>query len=124
MQVAQAEQNSLELSLQNGNYAEELQIEIKRLDSELQTLNYDEQTHALVRGEVNNLRWAEIKQSKIEDARKRQARLDEQKPQLLQEIDDLRTSLEKLHINSPIQQQIDNINRQIQELNYDRTIHQ
>ena len=124
LQVTQEERDRLELALQNGSYARELKTEIERLAGELQTLNYDEQTHALVRGEVNSLRWAEIKQAKIEDAKKRQAKLDAQKPQLLQEIGDLQTSLEKLHINSAIQQQIDSIDRQIQELGYDRTTHQ
>ncbi|MBE9047801.1 exonuclease subunit SbcC [Pleurocapsales cyanobacterium LEGE 10410] len=124
LQETQEEKDSLELSLQNGNYAQELQLEIEQLAQELQTLNYDEQTHALVRGEVNSLRWAEIKQAKIEDAKKRQAKLDEQKPQLLQEINDLQTRLEKLHVDSPIQQQINSIERQIQELGYDRTTHQ
>ncbi len=124
LQVTQEEKDSLELSLQNGNYAEGIQTEIKRLEEELKTLKYDEQTHALVRGEVNNLRWAEIKQAKIEDAKKRQAKLDRQKPQLLKEMNDLQTTLEKLHINSQLQQQINTIDRQIQELGYDRTIHQ
>jgi DNA repair protein SbcC/Rad50 len=124
LQTIEEEKNSLELSLQNGNYAEELQTEIKRLLGELKTLNYDEQTHALVRGEVNNLRWAEIKQSKIEDAKKRQEKLDQQKPQLLKEISDSQTSLEKLYLNSLLQQQINTIDRTIQELGYDRTIHQ
>ena len=124
LQVTQEERDRLELALQNGSYAGELKTEIERLAGELQTLNYDEQTHALVRGEVNSLRWAEIKQAKIEDAKKRQAKLDAQKPQLLQEIGNLQTSLEKLHINSEIQQQIDSIDRQIKELGYDRTTHQ
>lgn len=124
LQVIQAEKNNLELSLENGNYAEDLQAEIQQLDGELKTLNYDEQTHALVRGEVKSLRWAEIKQAKIEDAKKRQAKLDEQKPDLLQRINDLQTSLEKLHINSPTQQQINSLNQQIQDLGYDRTTHQ
>ena len=124
LQVTQEERDMLERSLQNGSYAEDLQTEIERLAGELQTLNYDEQTHALVRGEVNSLRWAEIKQAKIEDAKKRQAKLDEQKPKLLKEIADLQTKLEKLHINSPVQQQIDECDRRINELGYDRTTHQ
>lgn len=124
LQIAQGEKDNLERSLQSGTYAQELQEEIKRVSGELQTLNYDEQTHALVRGEVNSLRWAEIKQAKIDDARKRQGKLDEQKPQLVQEISDLQTSLEKLQINSEIQQQINSIEGQIKELNYDRTQHQ
>ncbi|MBW4537086.1 MAG: exonuclease subunit SbcC [Pleurocapsa minor HA4230-MV1] len=124
LRVTQEERDNLERSLQSGHYAEELQAEIKRLTEELATLNYDEQTHALVRGEVNSLRWAEIKQAKMEDAKKRQAKLDEQKPQLLREISDLQTKLEKLHINSPIQQQINTLDRQITDLGYDRTTHQ
>ena len=124
LQVTQSERDLLERSLATGSYAEELQTEIKRLAGELQTLNYDEQTHALVRGEVNSLRWAEIKQAKIEDAKKRQAKLDEQKPKLTKEISDLQTKLEKLHINSEIQQQINECDRQLSELNYDRTTHQ
>lgn len=124
LQIAQTEKNTLELSLQNNSYAQDLQTEIKRLEQELKDLNYDEQTHALVRGEVTNLRWAEIKQAKIEDAKKRQLKLDQQKPQLIKEIADLQTSLEKLHISSALQQKINGIDRQIQELNYDRTVHQ
>ncbi len=124
LQVTQAEQENIELSLKSGNYALELQSEIKQLEQELATLNYDEQTHALLRGEVNNLRWAEIKQAKIEDAKKRQARLDEQKPQLLAEISDLQTKLEKLHLDSPIQQQINRIEREIKALGYNRQTHQ
>ncbi|MEM7757509.1 MAG: exonuclease subunit SbcC, partial [Cyanobacteria bacterium P01_A01_bin.40] len=124
LRVTQDERDSLERSLQSGSYAEELQAEIKRVAGELQTLNYDEQTHALVRGEVNSLRWAEIKQAKIEDAKKRQGKLDEQKPLLQKEMGDLQTSLEKLHINSEIQQQINTLDRQILELGYDRTTHQ
>lgn len=124
LRVTQTERDGLERSLQNGNYAEELHSEIKRLTGELTNLNYDERTHALVRGEVKSLHWAEIEQAKIEDAKKRQAKLDEQKPPLLQAISDLQTNLEKLHINSDIQQQINEIDRHISELGYDRQTHQ
>ena len=124
LQVTQEKRDLLERSLQNGSYAEELQTQIERLALELQTLNYDEQTHALVRGEVNSLRWAEIKQAKIDDAKKRQTKLDDQKPQLVRQIGELQTKLEKLHVNSEIQQQIDASDRQIRELGYDRTTHQ
>ena len=124
LRVTQEERDSLERSLQNGNYAEDLHVEIKRIATELTNLNYNEQTHALVRGEVKSLRWAEIKQAKIEEAKKRQAKLDEQKPQLVKEINELQTKLEKLHIDSEIQRQIENCDRQIGELGYDRTTHQ
>ena len=124
LEATQAEQENIELSLKSGNYAVDLQSEIKQLEQELQTFKYDEQTHALLRGEVNNLRWAEIKQAKIEDAKKRQAKLDEQKPQLLSEINRLQTGLEKLHIDSAIKRQIDTLEQAIKELDYDRETHQ
>jgi DNA repair protein SbcC/Rad50 len=124
LQTAQEEQENLELSLNSGNYAMELQAEIKQLEEELQTFDYDEKTHLLIREEVNNLRWAEIKQAKIEDASKRRKKLNEQKPHLIKEITDLQTTLKKLDINSQIQRQISLIEQQIRELGYDSTTHQ
>ncbi|WP_036478256.1 exonuclease subunit SbcC [Myxosarcina sp. GI1] len=124
LQATKEEKDSLENSLRNGNYAVEFQTQIKQLDTQIKQLNYDEQTHALIRGEVNNLRWAEIKQAKIEDARSRQEKLDRQKPELLKQITELQTQLDKLPIDSEIQQQINDIERQIKELGYNRTIHQ
>lgn len=124
LQTTQEEKANLEQSLATGSYAQELQVEIKRVTAELANLNYDEQTHALVRGEEKNLRWAEFKQAKIADAKKRQAKLDAQKPTLLKKINELQTQLEKLHINSEIQQQINEIEQQIQDLGYHRTTHQ
>ena len=124
LQQTQEEKDSLELSLQSGSYARDLKTEIDRLEGELQHLNYDEKTHALVRGEVNSLRWAEIKQAKIDDAKKRQAKLDLQKPELIKETSDLQTALEKLHVDSSLQQEINAIELKIQELGYDRLEHQ
>jgi DNA repair protein SbcC/Rad50 len=116
LRVAQAQKEHLELSLNSGNYAEELQSEIQQVEAEIIKLNYDDKTHALLRGEVDDLRWAEIKQAKIEDAKKRQQKLEEQKPQLLAEINSLQTALEKLHIDSDIQRKIHDIEREIFEL--------
>lgn len=124
LQKIQLEKDSLELSLKQGNYAETLQVEIKQVDQELQNLSYDDKTHALVRGEVNELRWAEIKQAKIEDAKKRQRKLDQQKPEFLKDLNNLQTTLEKLYVNSDLQLQINALEQKIQELGYDRLTHQ
>ena len=124
LQRSKSEQDNLELSLKNGLYAVDLQKEFQQLEQELKDLSYSEETHALVRGEVKNLHWAEIKQGRIEDARKRQEKLDKQKPQLVKELENLQTTLEKLYINSDIQQQIAELELKLQELDYDRTSHQ
>ncbi|MGH2412422.1 MAG: AAA family ATPase, partial [Microcystaceae cyanobacterium] len=82
----QSDIEETEQVLASGHYAQELQSELQLLNQELQRLNYDEQTHALVRGEVERLRWAEIKQAKIEDATRRQSAINAEKPKLLQDI--------------------------------------
>ncbi|VEP14169.1 Exonuclease SbcC [Hyella patelloides LEGE 07179] len=124
LEAAEQEKNRLELSLSSGNYAQELQIYLQQLNEELQILEYDEQTHALVRGEVDRWRWAEIKQAKIEDARKRQAKLSSQKPQLIAKISTLETATERLAIDSEIQQQINQIEDKINSLGYEQSQHQ
>ncbi|NES80180.1 MAG: exonuclease subunit SbcC [Moorea sp. SIO2B7] len=119
----EAEKEKLERSLTVGNYALELQTELETLERDLQRLNYDEQTHALARGEVEKWRWAEIKQVKIEDATRRQASLQAQKPKLLQRIASLQGAIEDLRYNSAIQKQIERLEQYITELGYDRTQH-
>ncbi|AFZ37541.1 exonuclease SbcC [Stanieria cyanosphaera PCC 7437] len=119
-----AEQEELENLLGTGNYAQELQLDLTQLNNEIKNFNYDEQTHALVRGEVERWRWAEIKQVKIEDAKKRQANLESQKPQLLEQIQSLQQEIKQLHTTSEIQQQIEQVQQTIAQLGYDQTQHQ
>ncbi|MGD2181561.1 exonuclease subunit SbcC [Lusitaniella coriacea] len=123
LQENQAEQESLRRSLEEGNYALELQTELQNLDRELQRLNYDEQTHALVREEVKRWRWAEIKQAKLEDARQKHEQIAAQKPQLETAIAQLQTQLEGLGSNSELQQQILQVEGYLRELGYNRDRH-
>ncbi len=123
LQQIKTQTEALERSLVIGNYAQELQSELKQLEQELQRLNYDEQTHALARGEVERWRWAEIKQAKIEDARRRQASLNAQKPELLERIASLGASIEQLRESSEIQQQIEQLDQHIAQLGYERSQH-
>jgi exonuclease SbcC len=118
------EKEKIEYSLSSNNYAQELQLERQSLDQELIKLNYDEQTHALVRGEVERLHWAEIKQAKLEEASRRQTLINQEKPKLLEQINQLKQELESLHTHSEIKQKITRLERDIAELGYDRNQHQ
>ena len=118
------EKQELERSLSMGSYALELQAELQVLNQDLEQLNYDEQTHALVRKEVDNWRWAEIKQAKIDEAKRRQLAIDTQKPEILAEIASLEAAITQLQGNSPLQQQIASVESQITALGYDRSHHQ
>ena len=124
LQQIKTETEQLERSLAIGNYAQELQLELKALEQQLAPLQYDEQTHALVRGEVERWRWAEIKQSKIEDAKRRLAGLAKQKPQLTDRIHSLQHAIAKLRTDSEIQQQSDRLQQYLTQLAYSPTQHQ
>lgn len=119
-----AELDDLESAIASGNYALDYQTELQSLEQQLQQLNYDEQTHALVRGEEKRWRWAEIKQANLEEARRKQKQLEAQKPQLQAQFQELRTAVEQLRVNSDLQQQLQQIEQAIAQLGYDRAQHQ
>ncbi|MCU0527289.1 MAG: SMC family ATPase [Elainella sp. Prado103] len=116
------EQAELTRSLQQGDYAVDLHEELRLLDHSLQQLRYDDRDHALVRGQVDRWRWAEIKAAEIRQAQRKQAQFAEQQPQLQQQIADLTQQLAQLK-TSPLQQRLDQLDRQILELNYDLDYH-
>ena len=124
LEAIKVETENLERALAAGNYALELQTELQVLNQELAQLNYDEQTHALVRGDVERWRWAEIKQAKIEEANRRQERINRQKPDILVQIESLQQSITQLQQNSSLQQQIRAVEQRIATLNYNRSYHQ
>jgi exonuclease SbcC len=117
------EKEQLEKALSVGAYAAELQDELRQLDAQLQQLNYSEQTHALTRGEVDRWRWAEIKQAKLEEASKRLAKIDAQKPQLKAQLDALHASLHELQTTSELQKRVEALDQQMAQIGYNLTEH-
>ena len=117
------EKEQLERSLNLGSYAVDLQEELQQIDIQLQQLNYSEQTHALTRGEVDRWRWAEIKQAKLEDAQRRQGKIDERKPQLQGQIDRLQASLDQLQTTSELKQKLDALDQHMTQIGYNLAEH-
>ncbi|MGK7956191.1 MAG: exonuclease subunit SbcC [Crocosphaera sp.] len=118
------EKENLEEIMVNKTYGIDIQSELKIINKKLEELNYDEQIHGLARGEVDRLRWAEIKQSKIEDAIRNKKKIAQQKPEILTKIEQLETELEQLETNSELKQDINQIEEELNTLNYDRAYHQ
>ncbi len=118
------EQEEIELAIASNSYASELQSELLALTTKLQAAEYSEQTHALARGDVDKLRWAEIKQEKIKDAERRQQQSIVQKGKLESKIAKIEVDLAKLQIDSDLRLELVEIERQIAELAYDRYYHQ
>jgi DNA repair protein SbcC/Rad50 len=114
----------LESLLNSGSYALELQQELQIVNQQIALLNYDEQSHALVIGEEKRWRWAEIQESELKQANRRLASINGEKPNLINKLARLEQEKRELSQSSPLKQEIESLEKSIQELNYDRTEHQ
>jgi exonuclease SbcC len=117
------ETKQIEQALNSGHYATDLQEELRQLDTRLQQLNYDEQTHSLARSEVDRWRWAEIRSAKLEDATKRQRKIDEKKPQLQAQLERLQKTLQELQTTSPLHQQLAELAEKMAQIDYNLDAH-
>lgn len=124
LQLLQLEIKQIELTLNQKKYAEDLHLELASLVQDLDSLEYDDQSHALARAEVEKWRWAEIKQVKLEEANRRQANINQEKPQLSAQIIQLKQESQQLRQSSELQQKIVQIDRQIEDIDYRRSQHQ
>lgn len=127
----------LENTLTANNYALDLQQELVQINSHITKLNYDEQTHALLRGEVDKLRVVENRYFRLEEAGKEQAKSMAKKPPLLDKLLQLETTFQHWTgnssnsldqsldhpLNHPLQLQIRELDQQILALGYDREAH-
>ena len=111
-----AEQAEIERSLQQKDYAVELQ-ELHLLEQSLLQLSYDDKNHALARGQVDRWRWAEIKQAEVKQAQKRQAQIADRQPALEEALAQLEQQLADL-TRSPLQRQIEHLEQQMGAIGY------
>ncbi|MEB3357234.1 MAG: AAA family ATPase [Synechococcales bacterium] len=116
------EQRALEQHLQQESYAADLRQELWALEDSLQRLHYDDRDHALARGQVDQWRWAEIKQAEIRQAQKQRIRLAQQFEELEVAIAHLTQQLEAEQ-TSPRQQEMARLNQYIATVGYDSDRH-
>lgn len=122
LQQVLQEREAIAQTLQVDAFLPELQEELQALDATLQRLDYDDRNHALARGEVDRWRWAEIKQAELKTAQRRLTQLQEKQPQLTQQIAELEQQWAALS-HSPLQQQIDQLDREMTAIAYDSPRH-
>jgi DNA repair protein SbcC/Rad50 len=123
LQEIAVEKDRIELAIESKSYATELQTQLVELETQLAAIQYSEQNHALARGDVDKLRWAEIKQERIKDAERKQKQLIGQKNQLELKITETQAQIDRLQTDSDLKIEIAELDRQITELGYDRTEH-
>lgn len=112
----------LENILQREEYGTELRDELTALDTTLNQLQYDERNHALARGQVDQLRWADIKAAELQQAEKRRSRILTQRQDLESQRYQMQQELNALH-TSPLQQELEALERDIQQIGYDAQAH-
>ncbi|MEO1386599.1 MAG: SMC family ATPase [Cyanobacteria bacterium J06634_6] len=122
LQAMGAERSQLERCLQENDYAEELQKELKRIETQLAKMSYDDRDHALVRSQVERLRWSELKQSEIKQAERQLTEIQQQRPQLEASIQAIQTAIEQQQ-SCPEAQALKTVEQQLSELDYDLTQH-
>jgi len=115
---------ALAAALETGNYASELQAEQEQLACRLASLGYDEQTHSLVRGEVDRRRKAEFEYLELQRAQRTRAQLAAQRPQVEAQLTDCQHQREQLASQSPLAQQLQALQAQRAELGYDPQQHE
>ena len=123
LQEIAIEKSQIEIAIESKSYASELQSQLQDLIVQIAATSYSEQSHALARGDVDKLRWAEIKQERIKDAIRKQQQLIDRKSQLLVETAKIEEEIIQLQTNSDVQIELTEIIRQIEELGYDRNHH-
>lgn len=123
LQNVSDKKNMIENQLALGDYALDLQNQLRILDEKIEKLNYDEKTHSLVREEEKRWRKTEFKKVKIDDAEKLFKQIQQEKPLKLEQITNLETQLQELSKSSHLQVEINNKQAYLEEVNYDANEH-
>lgn len=125
-QIWDIEQRSAQMqqSLDTGEYALDLQQERANLENAIAQFDYDEQRHSQLRTQERELRWADVKNAKLQDAQRNLQLITERRPQLQTQLQEQEAKLANLTKDSPLQQQIQQLEQEIQTLGYDGQAHQ
>jgi exonuclease SbcC len=114
----------LETRLQQQDFLQEARAEIELVETGLAQLDYDERNHALVRGEVERWRWADLKLADLKKALRDHERVLQQLPIQQAQVEQLTQRLQQQAIDLELQQQLEQCDRQLAQIGYDPQTHQ
>ena len=117
-----SERSQLERCLQENDYADNLHAELKQVEAELAEVAYDDRDHALVRSQIERLRWSEVKYVEIRQAEHQLNKISIQKPNIERSIQTVLSAIEKLEA-SPDYAALRVIEESLSALNYSPTEH-
>ncbi len=123
LQGLETEQQRLEQDLAADDYAPDLRAELSHIDQTLAQLAYDDRDHALVRGQVDRLRWADLKHHDLGQAQRRRQKLLSQHQPLAAQVAQLEAELAEFH-HSAQGQALASVQAAIAQLDYRIDRHQ
>ncbi|PZO61352.1 MAG: ATP-binding cassette family protein [Phormidesmis priestleyi] len=123
LQAMTAERAQLERCLQANEYAEVLQAERQQVQTEIEGMNYDERNHALLKSQVDRLRWSELRYAEIKQAERRLQTLQTQQPQLEAELQTLRQVGHNAENSQTHQQALAAVEGRLADIDYSVTEH-
>jgi DNA repair protein SbcC/Rad50 len=123
LQELATRKQQLQTDITTKSYIAESQAELVQIETQLQATAYNEQSHALARGDVDKLRWAEIKQAQIKDAERKQQQSIERKHSLDLKVTKLGGSILELETSSELKLELQQLEIAIAQLAYDRAYH-
>jgi exonuclease SbcC len=121
LQQLETERQQLTQCLHTCDYATPLHQELQTLERQLNQLAYDERDHALARNQVDKLRWAELKQTELQQADRRLRQLTRQRPELEARYQDRQAQLATQA--AALQQQLQGLDQQLAQLDYSVEAH-
>ncbi|MFZ4676740.1 MAG: AAA family ATPase [Nodosilinea sp.] len=123
LQGLETEQQRLEQDLAADDYAPDLRAELSHIDQTLAQLAYDDRDHALVRGQVDRLRWADLKHHDLGQAQRRRQKLLSQHQPLAAQVAQLEAELAEFQ-HSAQGQALASVQAAIAQLDYRIDRHQ
>ncbi len=122
LQAMTVERSQLERCLQENDYAENLQSELQQIQAQLAATGYDDRNHALLRSQVDRLRWSELKFAEVKQAERRLKQIQRQRPPLEADLLSLRDTLTAAE-NGPARKQLIEIEQHLAKLDYSLAQH-
>ena len=117
-----SERAQLERCLQENDYAENLHDEMAQVEAQIAAIAYDDRDHALVRSQIERLRWSEMKYAEIRQAEHRLNKIWVQKPQLERSLQESRSAMETIK-NSEEYAALSAVEARLVELDYSLPAH-
>lgn len=122
LQAMSAERAQLERCLEENGYAEELQTELQRIESQIAEMAYDDRDHALVRSQVDRLRWSELKHAEIEKAERQLEKIQAEKPKIEEKMREIEGAIATVE-SSPLAKTLIDLDSQLTKIDYSLTVH-